>query len=98
MKTKIKVGRKIFTIQESDLILDNGSCYQILRQNNEGKYRLYNDLSKKLFHELRSLGGVFTSEGLRLQAFQNYQSERYTYWKFDIEYMVKHLGFEEVNE
>lgn len=98
MKAKIKVGRKEFTVDELDLILDNGSLYQILRQNYEGKYYLYYDLSKKLFRELRSLGGVFTSEGLRLQAFQDYHSELCTYWKFDIEHMVKCLGYEEVEE
>lgn len=98
MRTKIKVGRKEVIIEGTDLILDNGACYQILRQNNVGSYYLYNNLSKNLFRELRTLGGVFTSEGLRLQAFQNYHSECCTYWKFDIEHMVHRLGFEEINE
>lgn len=27
---KLKVGRNIFDIDENDLILDNGACYQIV--------------------------------------------------------------------
>lgn len=45
MKTRIKVGKKAHTIDETDIILDNGACYQILSRNREGKYYLHYDLS-----------------------------------------------------
>lgn len=92
MKTEITVNRKTFTIDDTDLILDNGACYQILSKNTDGKYCFYHDLSKKLFRELRTLGGVYTSEGLRLNAVRNH-APCCTYWKFNVEYMVEHLGF-----
>lgn len=95
--TKIKVGRKEFDVNETDLILDNGACYQIFRQNREGKYCFYNDLSKKLFRELQSLDGVYTNEHLQQAAVRNL-NKSCTYWKFRIGYMIEHLGYEEVKE
>lgn len=95
LKTKIKVGRREFVVYDTDLILDNGACYQILSCSNKGTYYKSNDLSKKLFNELRKLEGVFTSEGLRIAAQYNFD-EHCTFWKFDIEHMTERLGFEKI--
>lgn len=41
-------------------------------------------MSKKLFHDLKKLGFVFTSEEIRQSAIKKYGTLVITYWKFDI--------------
>lgn len=89
---KLKVGRNIIELDEKDLILDNGACYQIVTKKVGGSDWHYPIMSKKLFNDLKNLKLVFTSEGLRQYAVNKYSSSVMTYWKFNIERMKK-LGY-----
>ena len=89
---KLKVGRNIIELDEKDLILDNGSCYQIITKKVGGFDWYYPVMSKKLFHDLKKLELIFTSEGLKQNAIKKYGTSVITYWKFNIERMQK-LGY-----
>lgn len=93
---KLKVGRDTIELDDKDLILDNGACYQIVTKEIQKGYDKYHKcpprMSKKLFHDLKKLGLVFTSEELRQSAIKRYGTHVITYWKFDIEKMQK-LGY-----
>ena len=87
---KLKVGRNILNIDENDLILDNGVCYQIVTKNiGSGFNKNAPIMSKKLFNNLKRDELIFTSEGLRQAAINKYGSHIMSYWKFDIEKMKK---------
>lgn len=49
-------------------------------------------MSKKLFHDLKKLELIFTSEGLKQEAKKKYGTSVIAYWKFNIERMKK-LGY-----
>jgi hypothetical protein len=89
---KLKVGRNIIELDEKDLILDNGACYQIVTKRVGGSDWYYPVMSKKLFHDLKKLELIFTSEGLKQDAIKKYGTSAITYWKFNIERMQK-LGY-----
>ena len=89
---KLKVGRNIIELDEKDLILDNGACYQIVTKRVRGSDWYYPVMSKKLFHDLKKLELIFTSEGLKQDAIKKYGTSAITYWKFNIERMQK-LGY-----
>lgn len=69
---KLKVGRNIIELDEKDLILDNGACYQIVTKKVGGFDWYYPIMSKKLFHDLRKLELIFTSEELKEEAIKKY--------------------------
>ena len=51
---KLKVGRNILDIDENDLILDNGACYQIITKEIGKAFSHYPPvMSKKLFNDLK---------------------------------------------
>lgn len=52
---KLKVGRNIIELDEKDLVLDNGACYQIVTKRVGGLDWYYPVMSKKLFHDLKNL-------------------------------------------
>ena len=89
---KLKVGRNIIELDEKDLILDNGACYQIVTKKVGGFDQYYPIISKKLFNDLRKLELIFTSEELKQDAIKKYGTSVITYWKFNIERMQK-LGY-----
>lgn len=90
---KLKIGRNILNINENDLILDNGVCYQIItKQIGSGFNKAIPVMSKKLFVDLKKCELIFTSEGLRLAAIQKYGNHVKTYWKFNVERM-KEMGY-----
>lgn len=87
-KVELKVGRDVFEIREDDLILDDGSCYQlatrrILRSSGYCKPTV----SKVLFSKLKRKGFIYTNKELKRMAIENYQIANFTYWKFDINKM-----------
>lgn len=87
---KLKVGRNIINIDDNDLILDNGACYQIVTKKiGIGFFKPSPIMSKKLFNELKKLEFIFTSDGLKLQAEKRYGHAGFTYWKFNIDRMKK---------
>ena len=46
---KLKVGRNIIELDDKDLILDNGACYQIVTKKDGGFDWHYPIMSKKCF-------------------------------------------------
>lgn len=90
---KLKVGRDILNIDNNDLILDNGACYQIItKEKNEGFKSYPVRMSKKLFNDLKKYDLIFTNEGLKQDAIKRYSMSSVTYWKFNIEKMQR-LGY-----
>ena len=90
---ELKVGRNILSIDENDLILDNGACYQIVTKKiGSGFNKTTPLMSKKLFSDLKKCELIFTSEGLRLAAIKKYGNHVQTYRKFNVERM-KEMGY-----
>lgn len=90
---KLKVGRNVFDIDDNDLILDNGACYQIVtKEIRKGFDRITPKMSKKLFNDLKKCELIFTSEGLRQTAIEKYGNHVATFWKFDVVQMKK-IGY-----
>lgn len=87
---KLKVGRDILEIDKNDLILDNGTCYQIITKE-VGKIDCRHSpvMSKKLFSDLRKYELIFTNEELRQTAIRKYNTDKFSLWKFDIDWMKK---------
>lgn len=67
---KLKVGRNIIELDEKDLILDNGACYQIVTKKVGGFDWYYPIMSKKLFHDLKKLELIFTSWKFNIERMQ----------------------------
>lgn len=87
---KLKVGRNILDIGENDIILDNGSCYQIITKRiGYGFNKTIPVMSKKLFLDLKKCELIFTSEELRQAAIEKYGNRVITFWKFHIDQMQK---------
>lgn len=90
---KLKVGRNIFDIDDNDLILDNGACYQIItKEIRKGFDRITPKMSSKLFNDLKKCELIFTSEGLRQAAIEKYGNSVVAFWKFDVDQMKK-MGY-----
>lgn len=90
---KLKVGRNILNINENDLILDNGACYQIVTQKiGYGFDKRTPLMSKKLFNDLKKCELIFTNEKLRIAAINKYGTNIKAYWKFNIDKM-KEMGY-----
>lgn len=90
---KLKVGRNVLDIDENDLILDNGACYQIITKKvGFGFNKSVPVMSKKLFNDLKKIELIFTSEGLRQAAIEKYGNHVMTFWKFNIKLMQK-MGY-----
>lgn len=100
-KIKMKINRYIKTIGENDLILDNGSCIQVVTQNGAcvgfGHYACLG-MSKKLFRDLKTCGFIFVDEKTTKKANAPYQKPWLTYYRFDIDRMIKSGGYEVVTE
>lgn len=90
---KLKVGRNILDIDENDMILDNGKCYQIITKKIRRGFDSFTPImSKKLFNDLEKSDLIFTSEGLRQSAINTYGSNVITFWKFNTDKM-KRMGY-----
>ena len=90
---KLKVGKNILDIDENDLILDNGACYQIdTKTIGHGFNKSVPVMSKKLFNDLKKCNLIFTSEGLRQAAIKKYGNHVITFWKFNVDRMQK-MGY-----
>ena len=94
MTVKIKLGHRIFDIDERDLILDNGLCYQLITQEvRDGYFTKSPTVSKKLFSDLKKLDLIYTNDELKNKAIARYgEGVVNTFWKFDIPRM-KELGY-----
>ena len=86
---KLKVGRNILTIDEDNLILDNGVCYQIVtKEVGHGWNSYYPVMSKSLFNKLKKLGFVSTNSMLKEKAGAKFRCSGVTYWQFNICLMI----------
>lgn len=66
----LKVGHNILDINEKDIILDNGACYQIITKEVGKLFETYSPImSKKLFDRLNRCGAVYTNEMLKKKSF-----------------------------
>ena len=90
MCVKLKIGRKIFNIDENDLILDNGSVYQIVTQEiRSNDWSLYSpQISKTLFNKLKKENLIYTNQELIDIASKTYAVKGCTLYKFDIKAMI----------
>lgn len=87
---RLKVGRDILEIDKNDLILDNGACYQIItKEVGSGNCKHSPVMSKKLFSDLRKYELIFTNEELRQMTIRKYNTDKFSLWKFDIDWMKK---------
>lgn len=98
-KIEIKIGRYIKYIDKDDLILDNGSCIQVTTQTGAwlgwGRYA-YLTISKKLFKDLKTCAFIFVDEEKTKKANEPYDKPFLTYYRFDIDQMIKSGGYKVV--
>lgn len=88
----LKVGRNILDINEKDIILDNGACYQIITKEVGKLCETYSPIiSKSLFSKLNKCGAVYTNEMLKKKAFERYHSNSCTFWAFDMKKLEEFL-------
>jgi hypothetical protein len=94
----MKFGRNIVNIGETDLILDNGACYQIVTSAVGGFGKeVHPIVSKVLFRQLKTCGMVYTNETLKELARKHYRAadDSCTYWKFNMEVINKYEVYKE---
>ena len=93
---EIKIGRNIYNVNERDLLLDNGSCFQLVTRITGIGLDSWSPakLSKKLVKDLKKSNAIYTNDDLKMAAEDRYGYSGITYWKFDIEKM-KQLAEEE---
>lgn len=88
----LKVGRDILDINEKDIILDNGACYQIITKKVGKLWEPYSPvISKSLFDRLNKCGAVYTNEMLKKKAFERYHINSCTFWAFDMKKLEEFL-------
>ena len=87
MEIELKVGRNILKINENDVIMDNGACYQIItKQIGYGWNASIPKMSKKLFTDLLKANLIYTNGELMNLANKEYVGKVVLY-KFNIEDM-----------
>lgn len=88
----LKVGRDVLDINEKDIILDNGACYQITTKEVGKLWKAYFPvISKSLFDRLNKYGAVYTNEMLKKKAFERYHINSCTFWAFDMKKLEEFL-------
>lgn len=88
----LKVGRDVLDINEKDIILDNGACYQIITKEVGKLWKAYFPvISKSLFSKLNKCGAVYTNEMLKKKAFERYHINSCTFWAFDMKKLEEFL-------
>lgn len=88
----LKVRRDILDINEKDIILDNGACYQIITKEVGKLCETYSPIiSKSLFSKLNKCGAVYTNEMLKKKAFERYYINSCTFWAFDMKKLEEFL-------
>ena len=88
----LTVGRDILDINEKDIILDNGACYQIITKEVGKLCETYSPIiSKSLFSKLNKCGAVYTNEMLKKKAFERYHINSCTFWAFDMKKLEEFL-------
>lgn len=92
MTIELKIGRKIYNIDENDIVMDNGACIQVITKMAGAAWREHPVImSKKLFSDLKKVGFLYTNSELEDIATKKYHSTS-TLYKFDIDRM-KQAGY-----
>lgn len=93
---KMKIGRYITHINKNDLILDNGASIRVMTRGCfDGWHTVPLKMSKKLFKDLKTCAFIFVDEEKTKQANVGYEKPWLTYYRFDIDRMIK-VGYEVV--
>lgn len=88
----LKIGRYVLDINEKDIILDNGNCYQIITKKVGKRWEPYSPvISKSLFSKLNKCGAVYTNAMLKKKAFERYYINSCTFWTFDMKKLEEFL-------
>lgn len=92
-KIEIKINKYVKCIGKDDLILDNGACIQVVTQEGPWSHLDYAyaplPMSKKLFKDLKTCGFIYIDEKLSEKANEPYKNPFLTYYRFDIDQMIK---------
>ena len=81
----MKIGRNEFDINEKDIILDNGLCYQLVTRKVFSGWHDYSPIvSKTLFNKLKKVGAIYTNYELEELACKKYKANGLRYWMFDM--------------
>ena len=91
----MKINKYIKPIGKDDLILDNGSCIQVVTQKGSWGNYGYAPLcmSKKLFKDLKTCSFIIVDEELTKKANEPYKNPFLTYYRFDIDRLISN-GYE----
>ena len=88
----LKIGRYVLDINEKDIILDNGNCYQIITKKVGKRWEPYSPvISKSLFSKLNKCCAVYTNAMLKKKAFERYHINSCTFWTFDMKKLEEFL-------
>lgn len=93
MYIPLKIGRNVVNITENDIVVDNGTCIQVITRI-IADYSEYPPqkhplrMSKKLFKELKKYGFLYTDDILKNIAKSRYHSNNIVLYKFNIEEMA----------
>lgn len=88
-KIELKIGHHTFGITEKDLVLDNGSCAQVITQAIFKDWHDYPPkMSKKMFKDMKKLGFLYTNDELNGPCHKRY-GEFCTLYAFDIPAMIR---------
>lgn len=86
---ELKIGHHTFAISENDLILDNGSCAQVITQKVFKGWSSYAPImSKKMFRDMKKLGFIYTNDELETRCHKTYGTYC-TFYAFDIPAMLQ---------
>lgn len=89
VKVELKIGHRTFQISERDLVLDNGSCAQVVSQEIFKGWGTYAPvMSKKMFNDMKKLGFLYTNDELKDRCHKNH-ADFCTYYAFDIPAMIQ---------
>lgn len=92
MDIQLKIGKEIYNINENDIVMDNGSCIQVItKKKQDGWYSYPVKMSKKLFSDLKKVAYLYTNEELEKISAKKYAIP-VTLYKFDTERM-KQAGY-----
>ena len=90
MVVKLKIGREIYSIDENDMILDNGATYQVVTKEIRRGWSLYSpQMSKTLFKKLFQCGLIYTNEELADLAARRYTVKGCVLYKFNVAKMLE---------
>lgn len=98
MKVEMKINRYVKHIGKDDLILDNGSCIQVITQTGAFSGFTFGTLimSKKLFSDLRKNDFVYLDVMRTKKENERYNTPRLFYFRFDIDKMIASGGYKVV--